>query len=172
MINTNPFLETDLQYSVNTAVTVAKLNSKYNYDRDFIFNYKAAQANLLGGESAGAATTILTIAAIEDMNLRNDVLMTGTINPDGTIGNVGGLLEKAKAVADSGFKYFLILKGQARMTYYERQITKETGEGFSIYNTRFVPKTIDLKKIARDEWNLNVIEVSNVKEALDYFIEK
>ncbi len=36
------------------------------------------------------------------------VMMTGMINPDGTIGPVGGILEKASAAASVGAKLFLI----------------------------------------------------------------
>lgn len=172
LINTNPFTDTDIQYSVNTAVAVAKLNTNYDYDRDFIFDYHAKSAQLIGGGSAGAATTILAMAAIEGKKIRAGAIMTGAINADGTIGQIGSVLEKAKAAADAGYKYFLVPKGQSTITYYEKQVTKEdTMFGFEIYNTRYVPKEIDLKKAAAEEWNLTIVEVSTISEALPYFIE-
>ncbi|RLI95997.1 MAG: hypothetical protein DRO92_00530 [Candidatus Altiarchaeales archaeon] len=172
LINTNPFLETDIQYSANKAVAVAKLKSNYNFNKDFILDFKAGNAQLIGGESAGAAITIATIAALQNKHLKNDSVITGTINMDGTIGRVGGILEKAKAVADSGYKYFLVPKGQSRITYYEKVVTKEPiGFGLEILNTRYIPKTIDLKEVAKNEWGLNVVEVSSIDEALKYFIE-
>jgi len=172
LINTNPFLETDIQYSVNKAVTVAKLKSNYDFDRDFLFDFKAGNAQLIGGESAGAAITIATIAALQNKTLKKDAVITGTINVDGTIGKVSGIIEKAKAVADAGYKYFLVPKGQSKITYYEKVITKEPiGFGFEILNTRYVPKTIDLKEIAKKEWGLEIVEVSTIEEALPYFIE-
>lgn len=171
LINTNPFLETDIQYSANKAVAVAKLQSDYKYDKDFIFDFRAGDAQLIGGESAGAAITIGTIAALQNKNLKNNAVITGTINPDGTIGKIGGVIEKAKAVADAGYKYFLIPKDQSKVTYYEKQVVKEPfGFGFEILNTRYVPKTIDLKEVAKQEWNLEIIEVSTIGEALPYFI--
>ncbi len=170
LINTNPFLETDLQYSANKAVAVAKLRTEYNYDKDFIFDFKSGGAQLIGGGSAGSAMTILTMASLEGKKLRNDTVITGTINTDGTIGMVGGIMEKAKAVADAGYKYFLVPEGQATVTYYEREVTREPfGFGFTILNTRYVPKTIDLKKVAREEWGLNIVEVSTIDEAYDFF---
>lgn len=171
LINTNPFLETDIQYSVNKAVTVAKLKSNYTFDRDFLFDFKAGNAELVGGESAGAAITIATIAALQNKTLKKDAVITGTIDVDGSIGRVGGIIEKAKAVADAHYKYFLVPKGQSNITYYERVITKEpVGFGFEILNTRYIPKTIDLKEIAKKEWGLEIIEVSTIDEALPYFI--
>jgi uncharacterized protein len=90
LINTNPFLETDIQYSANKAVTVAKLRSNYDFDRDFLFDFRAGNAQLIGGESAGAAITIATIAALQNKTIRNDTIITGTINVDGTIGRIEG----------------------------------------------------------------------------------
>jgi predicted S18 family serine protease len=172
LINTNPFLDTSLQYSVNKAVAVAKINSNYGFDRDFVFDYKAGDAQLIGGESAGAAATIATIAALENKTIANDVVITGTVETDGTIGEVGGIIEKAKAVADAGYKRFLVPKGQSTVTYYERQVSEEpTRYGFTILNTRYVPKTIDLKDVAKEEWNLEITEVSTIEEAQEYLIE-
>jgi len=172
LINTNPFLETDIQYSVNKAVTVAKLRSNYDFDRDFLFDFKAGNAQLIGGGSAGAAITIATIAALQNKTLKKDAVITGTINVDGTIGRVGGIIEKAKAVADANYKYFLIPKGQSKITYYEKVVTKEpVGFGFEILNTRYVPKTIDLKEVAKKEWGLEIVEVSTIDDALPYFIK-
>jgi hypothetical protein len=35
-----------------------------------------------------------------------------------------------------------------------------------------VPKTLNLSRVAKEELGLNVVEVSNVDEALPYFIEE
>jgi len=35
-----------------------------------------------------------------------------------------------------------------------------------------VPKTLNLSRVAKEELGLNVVEVSNVDEALHYFIEE
>lgn len=167
LINTNPFLDTDIQYSANKAVAVAKLMSNYSFDRDFLFDYSAGNAQLIGGESAGAASAVAAIAALQGKTIRDDTVITGTIETDGTIGEVGSIIEKAKAVADAGYKRFLIPKGQANVTYYAREISEEpTGFGFRIRNMRYVPKTLDLKKIAEQEWHLEIIETSNIDDAL------
>ena len=64
------------------------------------------------GPSAGAALTIATIAALKHDSIRSDVVITGTINADGTIGQIGGVLEKAQAAKDIGAKLFLVPVGQ------------------------------------------------------------
>ena len=172
LLDTNPFVETDLQYSANVAIAVAKqLAKNYAYDRDFIISFNV-DSQLIGGESAGAAMTIAAFAAIENRKIRDDVAITGTINPDGRIGKVGGVLEKAKAAADAGYSVFLVPKGQSKITYYEEKVKKEPfGFGIYIYNRYYVPKTIDIKEMAKKEWGLNVIEVENIEDAIRYMVE-
>jgi predicted S18 family serine protease len=173
LMNTNPFLEPDLQYALKTAVTYAEsLDPNYRDDKDFVFNFSSTGAQLIGGESAGSAATILAIAALENKGLKGDSVITGTINEDGTIGEIGGVLEKAKAVSDAGYKYFLVPEGQSKITYYERQVQRQsTDMGFDILRSHYVPQTLDLAEAAKDEWGLNIIEVSNIEEAMPYFIE-
>ena len=172
LLDTNPFVETDLQYSANVAIAVAKMLAKdYAYDRDFIISFDI-ESNLIGGESAGAAMTIAAFAAMENKKIRDDVVITGTINPDGRIGKVGGVLEKAKAAADAGYSVFLVPKGQSKITYYEEKVEKEPfGFGIYIYNRYYVPKTIDIKEMAKKEWNMDVIEVGDIEDAIKYMVE-
>jgi uncharacterized protein len=170
LISTNPFLEPGLQYSMNKAVTVAKEHTGTGYEHDYVFEFKSRQAELLGGESAGAAATIATIAALQGDTINDNVAITGTITADGRVGRIGGVLEKAKAVANAGYETFLIPEGQADLVYYEREVSERpSGFGFTIRDTRFVPKRVDLKDVAK-EWGLNVVEVATIDDALPYFI--
>lgn len=167
LIDLNPFSRTDLQYSSNLAVTVAKLQAEnYAPHHDFIFTYNA-QSPVVGGQSAGAATTVAVLAALEDKEINDGVVLTGTIRQDGTIGQVGGILEKAKAVADAGYEVFLVPSGQSTITYYERVVEEEPVDGFVIRNQRFVPQVVDLD----EEWDLRIIEVRDIEEAADYMLE-
>ncbi len=173
LVNTNPFTDTDIQYSANKAVEVAKQKSDYKLKRDFLFDYKAGDnAQLIGGESAGAASTVALIAAIENKTIRKDTAITGTIESDGTIGEVGGVIEKAKAISDAGYKRFIVPKGQSNITYDVRQVSEEpTDFGFTIRNVKYVPKTLDLKTEAKKEWNLDIIEASNIDDALKNMVQ-
>ncbi|KUK45148.1 MAG: Uncharacterized protein XD72_0552 [Methanothrix harundinacea] len=175
LINTNPFLEPDIQYAIKKAVTYAESRDpSYKFDKDFVFNFNfsSPRADLVGGESAGAAAAILTTAALEGKDLKDDAVITGTINEDGSVGRIGGVLEKTKAVSASGYKNFLIPMGQSDITYYERQIQRRPiDSGIDVLISEYVPKTLDLSETAKDELGLNIIEVSDVEEALPYFIE-
>ncbi|MEM4260145.1 MAG: S16 family serine protease [Candidatus Woesearchaeota archaeon] len=172
LINTNPFLETDLQYSANTAISVAKLKTgNYANNKDFILTYNI-DSDVIGGESAGAATAIAAIAALEEKNIKDKIAITGSINYDGSIGMVGGILEKAKAAADAGYEKLLVPKGQTKIRYYEKVVEEEPfGFGFKILNTYYVPKIVDIKEEAKKEWGIELVEVSTIEEVISYLIE-
>ena len=172
LIDINPFSSPDLQYSADVAVKVAKeIAGNEAKNADFVLSYNL-NANVVGGGSAGAATTLATIAALEGRKIRQGVAITGTINPDGTIGRVGGILEKARAVAMAGYHTFLIPKSQTRFTYYERVVEPiSSGFWFQFNNVRYVPKTINLPKLLKEQWNLNVIGVSTIGEAEKYMLK-
>lgn len=167
LMNTNPFLEPDTQYSANIAVDVAENITNVNLkNKNVIFNFDI-NGTVLGGPSAGAAMTLATIAAVEDKPIK-DIAITGIILPNGLVGQIGGIFEKAQAANTNGIKIFLVPKGQSIFTYYEKEITKkEIGAGFTIYNTRYVPKSVDLNEYFKDK-GMEVIEVNNINEAVNY----
>jgi len=55
----------------------------------------------IDGPSAGGLTTIGVLAAILGHDVRTDAAMTGTINPDGSIGPVGGIPQKLEGAAEA-----------------------------------------------------------------------
>lgn len=63
------------------------------------------------GPSAGAITTVGVLAALRGDTVRSDVAMTGTVNPDGTIGPVGGIPHKIDGAAAAGMKLVLVPYG-------------------------------------------------------------
>lgn len=66
----------------------------------------------IDGPSAGAFMTVGVAAAINGDPIDDSVSMTGTINPDGSIGPVGGIPEKLKGAKDAGKRKVLIPAGQ------------------------------------------------------------
>ncbi|MBN1276734.1 MAG: PDZ domain-containing protein [Deltaproteobacteria bacterium] len=63
------------------------------------------------GPSAGGLTTVAVMAAIQGDRIRDDFTMTGTINPDGTIGPVGGIPQKIQGAVRAGKKTVIIPYG-------------------------------------------------------------
>jgi hypothetical protein len=105
------------------------------------------------GPSAGGLMTIATIAAFLGDQLKTDVTMTGTINPDFTLGPVGGIPQKLEGAAAAGKKTVLVPLGQ-RYDYDES--TKQM---------------VDLVQRGT-QLGLTVKEVADVYEAYPYFTGK
>jgi PDZ domain-containing protein len=73
----------------------------------------------VGGNSAGLAFTLAIIDEMTDGSLtgKNRVAVTGTMELDGTVGEVGGISQKVVAARRAGAKYFLVprsLEAQAK----------------------------------------------------------
>jgi uncharacterized protein len=156
----------DTQQSIQVAQAVAKNITKADISKvDIIYSIET-NATIIEGPSAGAALTIATIAALENKPINTSVMITGTINPDGTIGPVGGILAKAKAAKDVGATLFLVPEGQGvQTTYVPKQQCEKIGP-ITFCTTEYIKQTVDTKKSI----GIQVIEVSNIHEALKYFL--
>ncbi len=77
-----------------------------NYEFDF------TNEGYIDGPSAGCLMTVAVLAALRGDTPRPDATMTGTINPDGTVGPVGGIPHKLHGAADKGKKLVLVPIGQ------------------------------------------------------------
>lgn len=103
----------DTQNSIRVAGRVAESTSGLrigNYDITYSI---LTNASAVEGPSAGAALTLATIAALEGRRIRSDVMITGTIEPDGSIGGVGDVLAKAEAAKRLGASLFIVPEGQS-----------------------------------------------------------
>ena len=152
-----------IQIARNVAESMTNISTK-NYD--IIYAIEAGNATIVGGPSAGAALTLTTIAALQNKTVRSDVMITGTINPDGTIGRVGGVLEKASAAKDVGATIFLVPRGEGTEVKVtpEEKCTNENG--FVFCETEYKRQEVNIGNAL----NITVLEVSKVEDALPYFI--
>jgi uncharacterized protein len=62
----------------------------------------------IDGPSASGLMTVAVLAGILGDDVRSDAAMTGTINPDGTIGPVGGVPQKIEGAAQAGKKFVVV----------------------------------------------------------------
>jgi Lon-like protease len=82
----------------------------------------------IGGPSAGLAFTLTLLDELTPGQLTGGktVATTGTINPDGTVGEVGGVKQKTRAVEAAGAKVFLVPTAE----YSDAK--KEAGKGLTV----------------------------------------
>ncbi|NJE60664.1 S16 family serine protease [Thermococcus sp. 21S7] len=164
-VETWPLAEVDMQASARLAAQIAGKVLGVDMSKYDVFIHIKADSPIIGGPSAGGTMTVGIIAALEGWNVNPKVMMTGMINPDGTIGPVGGILEKASAAHDVGAQLFLIPQGQ-RIQYVQETQKKEIG-GIVEINTR--TKKVDVVDYAKERWGLTVIEIKDIYDAVYYF---
>lgn len=105
----------------------------------------------IDGPSAGMLVTATMVALIRGDNILPEVAMTGTINPDGSVGPVGGIPHKLDAAAKAGIRRFGFPNGQ-RMALDEIASTKDE------------PVVVDLKERARS-LGIEAVEIGNIFDA-------
>ncbi|MDR3782305.1 MAG: hypothetical protein P4K92_03225 [Candidatus Nitrosotalea sp.] len=158
----------DFQDSARVAVQVAhNITGVDLSNKDVIFSITTDNQNLhaVDGGSAGGAMTVLLTSAILGKSINGHVLMTGTIQPDGTIGPIGGVLEKAQAAAGYGAKIFLVPSGQGVV---EEQHCTQSTQGLFVYQS-CSPQEVSLASIMESKYGMKVIEVGSIDDVLKYF---
>ena len=131
------------------AVTVATLLTGAPLkNRDVQFDV----SGFIDGPSAGALMTVGTLALLRGDKIQSDITMTGTINPDGTVGPVGGIPYKLDGALAAKKKRVLIPLGQ-------RNSPDDSGT------------SIDVVELGRRK-GLEVTEVGNVYDAYKAFTGK
>ncbi len=109
-IDSFPLTKIDTQITTRFANELACDFLNYDCSKyDFFYTIKANSA-IVGGPSAGAATTVLTISSLDETKLDEKTIMTGTINSGNLIGHVAGVSAKSRAAQNNGFEKVLIPK--------------------------------------------------------------
>ncbi len=169
LVNTAIPTGVDFQTSARTAVSVAeKITNMDLSKKDVIFSVSSENTQDLqavDGGSAGGAMTVLLISDITDKPINNTVLMTGTIEPDGSIGKIGGAEQKADAAGKFGAKIFLVPQGQA---ITQVQTCDERKEGAFLYRSCTLEDK-PLSPIMESKYGMSVVEINSISEALSYF---
>jgi len=157
---------TDTQNSIRTSRSVAAEVTGMNLSEYDIIYTIETNATSVEGPSAGTALTIATIAALERKEIDNTVLITGAINHDGTIGPVGEILQKAIAAKEAGYRLFLVpLMHSEQITYQTKKFCEPVGPS-QICTTERIPNKISIA----EETGIEIVEVQDIQEALEYFL--
>jgi len=107
-INLNSLEEIDTQISIiNSQKIACKLFELDCSNYDFYYTFDGS-ALVLKGPSASSAIAILTVKTLKKESLKNNAVITGSLNSGGLIGEVGGVEEKIQAAQNLGFERVLI----------------------------------------------------------------
>jgi uncharacterized protein len=160
-IDSFPLTRIDTQSSVRYANQIAcDMLQADCRDYDFFYTIRANSA-IVGGPSAGAAMTVLTVAVLDGEDLDQHTAMTGTINSGGVIGPVAGINAKVKGAKAAGMTKVLIpsLVSDAELsTNYTFNISENMTVTQEPLRTGIVAQLSDEK--------ITVMRVGTVEEAL------
>lgn len=123
-IETFPNSRIDTQVATTIANEIACEFSDVDCSRyDFFYTIRA-ESSTIGGPSAGGATALLTLAALEDVAIPDDVAMTGAIGSGGVIIPVSGVKEKLFAAQRDGLSTVIVpgLTNNSNVSQYNLSI--------------------------------------------------
>lgn len=132
--------------TLDSAQVAAQYASNYSGVNESRYNfiYTIANASNVSGPSGGLALALLAVAALEGRQLPSNFSATGTINADGTVGQIGGVYDKVSA-AKMGNMRFILVPSAASGSFEE-----------------------ELYYISQQQFNIPLAEVANVSQALGY----
>jgi len=113
------------------------------------YEFTVLTGGRIDGPSAGMLMTATMLAILRGVEVREDTTMTGTINPDGSAGPVGGIVQKMEGASKNGIKRFGFPMGARNHT--------------DLRNGR----TVDLFDAGK-EFGLEVKEIRDVFEAYEF----
>ncbi len=99
--------------------------------------------------------TVLLISDISGKPINSKVLMTGTIQTDGTIGKIGGVAQKVEAAGKNGAKIFLVPTGQA---VTQIKSCDERMKGLFIHRSCKLQEK-SLSELTEKEFGMKIIEI-------------
>ena len=93
--------------SIFNAITVAKKYTGFDV-KDFDIHINIVGGGKVDGPSAGAGITSLIISLIKNIELYQDVAITGEISISGDIKAVGGVVEKIYGAKQAGMRKIIV----------------------------------------------------------------
>ncbi|MBI5226189.1 hypothetical protein HY994_03030 [Candidatus Micrarchaeota archaeon] len=141
-VDVQPFISVETQHSAKIAAEQAAKLAGVDLAKYDVFYKIVANTESVDGPSGGQALALLAYAEFTRKTVRSDLTATGTVEADGSIGKVGGILEKVEAAQAKGVKLVLLPIGQG------------------------IQNGVDLTQYAQARWGMQVVEVRNLTESI------
>ncbi|MDD5181781.1 MAG: hypothetical protein PHC66_01260 [Candidatus Nanoarchaeia archaeon] len=150
-LDTLPLTKLDTQASARLAKEVACTTLEVDCaGLDFLYVIRSDFA-IIGGPSAGAALAAATMAALQGIDMNQDVFASASINPAGSLGSIGGIREKAMAASEAN-GHILILASEQQ--YFDEDVAGDMISFVAEMGT---------------EYNLTVVFAEDIIDAYKYF---
>lgn len=118
----------------------------------------AFQTDGIGGPSAGLMFTLAIYTQLADPELRDGRVIagTGTIEQDGSVGDIGGADKKVISAAQAGAEIFFVPNNPV-----DKEILKENPDAKTNYEEA-------MEAVKSEKLDITVVPVTNVQEAIEY----
>jgi len=164
-IDSYPVSRAGTQFSTRFAKEIACDFLQVNCNRyDFFYTIRT-QSSIVGGPSAGAAVAVITVAALDNQKINQNVAMTGTINSGGVIGPVAGILAKTEAARQKGIDTVVIPSLSPLGLEYSDNETNTSDVNLSEAQDEEIIGNLSGE-------GFTIIQATDLYEALPYFINK
>lgn len=166
-LSTRPLTKIDMQLSVQFAKEYAcDYLDRECTNLDFFYTTHSV-APIVGGPSAGAAATALTMAVLEGIPVDQTTSVTGTINSGGSVGIVGGIREKITAAASAGITKVMIPAWEPMAQSADAKINVSIFLRNQTYNVSEPEQVKEqtLHELA-EELGIDLIQVSHIEDVM------
>ncbi|WP_244403885.1 S16 family serine protease [Pyrolobus fumarii] len=160
--STQPLTEVDTQAAARIAALIASIYAGADpLSVDWLVSL-TSESPVVGGPSASAATALAMYAVLTGRRIPENVSLTGMIGVDGSIGPVGGIPEKLRAMARVGVKTFFIPSGE-EISYEIRRVVEKHG-GMVIERVEKVPVNVTA---LGEELGVRVVPVASFAQLIE-----
>ncbi|MBI2579351.1 MAG: hypothetical protein HYW27_00435 [Candidatus Aenigmarchaeota archaeon] len=166
LVNVDNILsQIDTQFSSRTAVKAAAVYMNMDPESvDVIFTLKV-NATMVEGPSAGSAMAASVVLALGGAPAGRRIMMTGTIEEDGSVGNVGSIAEKAAAAKGGGAEIFIVPAGQSTDTMSRKERACESFDSVTICRINYVREKVSISS----PLNMTIVEAGTLAEIMDIY---
>jgi predicted S18 family serine protease len=164
LVQTKPLMGVVFQGAANTAVGVAgNITGVDLSESDVIFSIDSGdKISEVDGPSAGALMALLMISAIEKRSINESLTLTGTIDGNGHVGAIGGVVAKAIAAKENGKTLFLIPKENQMITP-----PNQLASGAGILNYRqSSPQQVDARDYIEENIGIRITYVDTIDDVI------
>ena len=168
LVQTVPLMGVVFQDTANIAVSLAQERTGANISQNDVIFSITANEEIPGvdGPSAGALMTILMISSINSTPPNPLVTVTGTIDEQGHVGAVGGILEKAQISKETGKELILIPEDNRQL---EITSVNERSVG-GIVISEGESEVVDAESYIEEEIGIEVEYVADLDDIVEYVL--
>ena len=152
----------------NVSAIIKKFSDESLDEKDVHIQFVQAGQEGVDGDSASITVATAVISALEDIPIRQDLAMTGSLSVRGDVLPVGGVTHKIEAAAKAGYDAVIIPKANEQ----DVMIEDEYDEMVDVIPVSHISDVLDVSLVGEPEKDSLVDRLKNLTgRALDYDVD-